>query len=44
LLRSRNGDEPGAAALRQEAVATWAALPGYERRRQFGWWLRSKFG
>jgi tetratricopeptide (TPR) repeat protein len=42
-LRRRSGDEQGVVELRREALATWAALPGYERRRQFGWWLRSKF-
>ncbi len=42
-LKRKSGDEQGAEALRKEATETWAALPSYERRRQFGWWLRSKF-
>jgi tetratricopeptide (TPR) repeat protein len=42
-LKRRSGDQQALEELRKEAVQTWAALPSYERRRQFGWWLRSKF-
>ncbi len=41
-LRRRRGDKQGASQALTEAVDTWSQLPGYERRRQFGWWLRAK--
>ncbi len=41
-LRRRRGDKDGASQALREAVDTWAQLPGYERRRQLGWWLRAK--
>lgn len=42
-VRAERGNEKGAAAARKEARRTWSELPGFMRRRQFGYWLRSFF-
>ncbi|MBX3232059.1 MAG: hypothetical protein KIT84_19910 [Labilithrix sp.] len=40
-VRARRGDEAGAADARRQARKTWRELPGFMRRRELGWWLRS---
>lgn len=40
-VRRRRGDAAGARAAIDEAVRTWQQLPGFQRRRQLGWWLRA---
>ncbi len=39
-LRSAK-DEAGAKKALTEALATWSQIPGYERRKEFAWWLRA---
>jgi tetratricopeptide (TPR) repeat protein len=39
----RSGDTAGADKTCREAVDTYRVLPRYQRRKQFGWWLRAKF-
>ena len=40
-LRRRKKDEPGAEKALAEARETWSALPGFMRRKQFGWRVRA---
>jgi tetratricopeptide (TPR) repeat protein len=42
-VRRKNGDTAGADKACREAVDTYRVLPRYQRRKQFGWWLRAKF-
>ena len=39
----RKGDHAGAKKVRDEAMSTYRVLPRYQRRKQLGWWLRTKF-
>jgi tetratricopeptide (TPR) repeat protein len=39
----RAKDTAGAKKWRDEALATYRQLPGYQRRKQLGWWLRARF-
>jgi tetratricopeptide (TPR) repeat protein len=41
-VRGRRKDPDGARKALAEALHTFQALPGYHRRRQFGWWLRAQ--
>lgn len=38
------GDVAGVARARAEARDVWHVLHGFQRRKQFGWYLRSRFG
>jgi len=40
--RARRGDGAGAKKAFDEASSTFALLPGFQRRRQWGWYLRSR--
>ncbi len=40
----RAKDMPASKQARREALATYRALPGYQRRKQFIWSLRARFG
>ena len=40
-VRKDRGDKEGAREAIQEALRTFAQLPGYQRRRQIDWWLRA---
>jgi tetratricopeptide (TPR) repeat protein len=42
-VRRKSGDTAGADKACREAVDTYRVLPRYQRRKQFGWWLRAKF-
>lgn len=42
-LCHRAKDVEGAKQWRDEALATYRALPGYQRRKQLAWWLRARF-
>ncbi len=39
----RRKDAAGAAKWRREALDTYRALPGFQRRKQLVWWLRARF-
>jgi predicted Zn-dependent protease len=41
-LRLGRGDRAGARQALDEARRTWAALPGYKRRKELSWWFRSQ--
>lgn len=38
----RKKDEPAAARTRKEALDTYRLLPGFQRRKQLGWWVLAK--
>jgi tetratricopeptide (TPR) repeat protein len=40
-VRSRQGNESGARDAAREARRTFSQLPGFMKRKQIGWWLRS---
>ena len=40
-VRHDRGDEAGANEAIEEALQTFAQMPGYLRRKQIGWWLRA---
>lgn len=40
-VRSERGNDKGAMEARRLARKTWSELPGFMRRRELGWWLRS---
>jgi tetratricopeptide (TPR) repeat protein len=42
-IRRKRGDAAGAREALQKARHTWHELPGFMRRKQFGWWLRTWF-
>ncbi len=42
-VRHDRGDKEGAKQAIQEALQTFAQLPGYQRRKQFDWWLRAQY-
>jgi cellulose synthase operon protein C len=44
VVCERAKDLPGAKMWRDEAVATYRVLPGYQRRKQLGWWVRARVG
>lgn len=39
----KGGDQASADKICREAIETYRVLPPYQRRKQFGWWLRAKF-
>jgi tetratricopeptide (TPR) repeat protein len=41
-VRRARGDHEGAAAAIDEALATWAQIPGYRRRKELIWYLRAR--
>ncbi len=43
-LHERAKDMPASQQARREALATYRALPGYQRRKQFIWSLRARLG
>jgi predicted Zn-dependent protease len=42
MVRHARGDKAGASAATREALQTFAQIPNYLRRKQFGWWLRAQ--
>jgi predicted Zn-dependent protease len=42
-VRQDRGDKEGARASIEEALRTFAQLPGYQRRKQIDWWLRAHY-
>jgi len=40
--RRKRGDGAGAKAALDEAFRTFRLLPGFQRRKQLGWWLRAQ--
>jgi tetratricopeptide (TPR) repeat protein len=42
-VRRKSGDHTGADQACKEALDTYRVLPPFQRRKQFGWWLRAKF-
>jgi tetratricopeptide (TPR) repeat protein len=40
-VRRRQGDDPGARSAAREARQTFSQLPGFMKRKQIGWWIRS---
>lgn len=41
-VRRRLGDSDGAKKALEEAFTTWSEVPGFQRRRQLGWYLRAQ--
>lgn len=41
--RKRRGDRDGGREALAEAFRTFRLLPGYQRRKQLGWWLRAQW-
>jgi tetratricopeptide (TPR) repeat protein len=42
-VRRRLDDDAGARSAAREARRTWSQLPGFMKRKQLGWWLKSFF-
>jgi hypothetical protein len=42
VCKARN-DADGARKAQADLKEVWASLPSYQRRKQFGWYLRSIF-
>jgi tetratricopeptide (TPR) repeat protein len=40
-VRARSGDHDGAYAAKKQARKTWSELPGFMRRKELRWWLRT---
>ncbi len=40
-VRHDRGNKAGAQEAIAQAVQTFAQMPGYQRRKQIGWWLRA---
>lgn len=40
--RAKLGDRDGAREALRNGLATWSQVPGYQRRKQLGWWLRAQ--
>jgi tetratricopeptide (TPR) repeat protein len=43
-VHKAKGDAAGVARARAEARDVWHVLHGFQRRKQFGWYVRSRFG
>ena len=43
-LRRKKGDAPGAKKARQEALSTFAHVPGFRRRTELRWYLQALLG
>lgn len=41
-VRKDRGNGEGAKAALAEALSTWAQMPPYRRRSEFGWWVRAQ--